>query len=172
MKLYNLLMKKRNKISQIQIRISPHEKAKIIRYASKANMGISQWLMSKALPEVREIFQGLLHEITGQRNTKYILAEIHDLLKNSTGDEFEIMVSDPPQKSLTAFHLNYIAAMVEYTAGQKGRNAPSWTKEIAPLEKPFFGSELKNLRLHLLTHSPPPFRRRNIFIDSTIGKRI
>jgi hypothetical protein len=35
-----------------------------------------------------------------------------------------------------------------------------------------FGSDLQNLRLYLLTHSPPPFRRRNIFIDSTLGDRV
>jgi hypothetical protein len=35
-----------------------------------------------------------------------------------------------------------------------------------------FGSELQSLRLYLLTHSPPPFRARNIFIDSSLGDRI
>jgi hypothetical protein len=28
------------------------------------------------------------------------------------------------------------------------------------------------LRAHLLTSSPPPFRRRNIFIDTTLGGRV
>lgn len=28
-----------------------------------------------------------------------------------------------------------------------------------------------SLRLHLLTRSPPPFRRRNLFVDSSIGQR-
>jgi len=31
---------------------------------------------------------------------------------------------------------------------------------------------LQSLRLHLLTHSPPPFRRRNIFIDSSPDKQV
>jgi hypothetical protein len=40
------------------------------------------------------------------------------------------------------------------------------------LADPFFGSELRSLRHYLLTHSPAPFRSRNIFIDSTVGDRI
>ena len=43
---------------------------------------------------------------------------------------------------------------------------------IAPLASPVFGSKLESLRLYLLTHSPPPFRRRNIFIDASIGARV
>jgi hypothetical protein len=35
-----------------------------------------------------------------------------------------------------------------------------------------FGSTLVSLRLYLLTHSPPPFRRRNIFIDATVGSSV
>jgi hypothetical protein len=40
------------------------------------------------------------------------------------------------------------------------------------LTEPVFGSELQSLRLYLLTHSPPPFRARNIFIDATLGDRV
>jgi hypothetical protein len=29
-----------------------------------------------------------------------------------------------------------------------------------------------SLRLYLLTHSPAPFRRRNIFIDASVGSRV
>jgi hypothetical protein len=41
-----------------------------------------------------------------------------------------------------------------------------------PLAEPVFASSLQSLRLHLLVLSPAPFRRRNIFIDSTLGARI
>ena len=43
---------------------------------------------------------------------------------------------------------------------------------IEALSEPEFGSQLQSLRLHLLTHSPPPFRRRNIFIDTSIGGQV
>ena len=65
-----------------------------------------------------------------------------------------------------------VVAMVEVAAHQKGIQVPTWTQEIAPLPQPYFGSSFKNLQLYLLAHSPVPFRRRNIFIDATIGERI
>lgn len=67
---------------------------------------------------------------------------------------------------------NYLAATVEYACAARGIHAPAWTQDIAPLTTPFFGSKLISLRLHLLANSPPPFRRRNIFIDTSIGARV
>lgn len=157
---------------QLQIRVAPQEKAAIIRGARKANMGISQWVLSKVLPDTQQEFHGLLGRLKNTSDAKYVLAEIHDLLNAAAGDEFELMVSHPPPASLPAYYLNYVAAMVEYAAAKKGRPAPLWIREIPPLDQPAFGSGLESLRLYLLTHSPPPFRRRNIFIDSTIGQRV
>lgn len=165
-------MRKENKTYQLQIRVSQREKARIINHARNANMGISEWVLSKTLPEVQNRFEELLNKLGDPSESKYILAEIHDLLNNASGDEFDLIVSEPPKSFLSDFYSNYVAAMVEYAAGTKKRKSPAWTGKIAPLEKPFFGSELKNLRLHLLTHSPSPFRCRNIFIDSTIGGRV
>jgi hypothetical protein len=62
--------------------------------------------------------------------------------------------------------------MVEVACAQRGIASPAWTRTIAPLTEPVFGSALMSLRLYLLTHSPAPFRRRNIFIDSTVGSRV
>jgi uncharacterized protein (DUF1778 family) len=165
-------MSKGIKSTQLQIRISPQEKARIALYAKRAKMSLSQWIIDRALPQTQLIFHRLLADLSGGRNTKYLYSEIHDLLNNATGEEFEMAVSHPPQVALTDFHLNYIAAMVEYAASQKGQNPPPWTFKVKPLKKPFFGTDLKSLRLHLLTNSPSPFRRRNIFIDSTIGDRV
>jgi hypothetical protein len=66
----------------------------------------------------------------------------------------------------------YIAAMVEYACGRRATVPPAWTRSIVPLADPIFASSLKSLRLQLLIHSPAPFRRRNIFIDSSLGTRI
>jgi hypothetical protein len=62
--------------------------------------------------------------------------------------------------------------MVEYACARRGVALAEWTKAIAPLTEPVFGSELISLRLHLLTHSPAPFRRRNIFIDASLGASV
>lgn len=165
-------MKRTNKTLQLQIRVSPQEKAAICRSAKKASMGLSEWVLSKTLPPAQKPFQELLGRLNTAGDAKYVLAELHDLLKDSSGDELTVMVERPPEVSLPPYLANYVAAMVEYAAAQKGKAPPFWTKEIPPLAAPVFGSDLKNLKLHLLTHSPPPFRRRNIFIDSAVGKRI
>lgn len=165
-------MRGKNKTLQLQIRIAPEDKAAIIRHAQKANMGISEWVLNKALPPGQQAFQGVLDELKKASNPKYALAELHDMLHSATGDEFELMVKESPQARLSPYLANYIAAMVEYAAEKKGKKAPIWTREIPSLETPVFGSELGSLKLHLLTHSPPPFRRRNLFIDSAVGERV
>ncbi len=164
-------MQKKNKTLQLQIRIAPREKAAIQRFALKANMGVSEWVLSRILPQVQRTFQELLGQIKNSPYPKNVLAEIHDLLNDTAGDEFELMTAQPPP-ALSDYYLNYVAAMVEYAAALKGRKAPLWTREAPALEQPVFASDLESLKLHLLMHSPPPFRRRNIFIDSTIGQRV
>ena len=65
-----------------------------------------------------------------------------------------------------------LAATVEHAAMQKHVAPPEWTREIEPLEEPVFGSALRSLREHLLFHAPIAFRRRNIFIDASVGARV
>ena len=165
-------MNRKSKSSQLQIRVSPQEKAIIVRYAQKAKIGISQWVLSKTLPSGQQAFLELLGQLKSTSNPKYILAQIHDMLSVAAADEFELMVAQPPGVDLTEYVANYVAAMVEYAAMQKGRRAPSWTRQVPALKTPVFGSDFKSLQLYLLTHSPPPFRRRNIFIDATVGQRV
>lgn len=157
---------------QLQIRVSSQEKTAIARYAKSAKMGISQWVLSKALPPAQQKFQELLSRLNSAAHSKYVLAQIHDMLNAASADEFELMTAQPPGILLADYLANYVAAMIEYTAMQKGRKAPSWVSQVPPLRNLVFGSDLKSLRLYLLTHSPPPFRRRNIFIDATVGQRV
>lgn len=165
-------MKGKSKSLQLQIRVSPKEKETIVRYARMAKMGMSEWVLSKALPPGQQAFQELLAQLNTASNPKYVLAQIHDMLNAAQGDEFELMVAQPPRDALADYLANYVAAMIEYTAVQKGRKAPSWVRQVPPLKVPVFGSDFKSLQLYLLTHSPPPFRRRNIFIDATVGQRV
>ncbi len=165
-------MSRTSKSLQLQIRVSPREKAAIVRYAKTANMGISQWVLSKTLPPGQQMFQNLLFQLTSASNPAYILAQIHDMLNAASADELDLMVAQPPGVSLSDYWANYVAAMIEYAASRKGRKAPFWVSRVPPLRIPVFGSDLKSLRLYLLTHSPPPFRRRNIFIDATVGQRV
>ncbi len=62
---------------------------------------------------------------------------------------------------------NYVSAMIEQTCNILSLSPPDWLSD--GLEKPFFSSDLVSLRLYLLSIPPPAFRKRNIFIDATIG---
>jgi hypothetical protein len=62
--------------------------------------------------------------------------------------------------------------MVETAAHRHKVPPPDWTLAVQPLSEPAFGSPLQSLRLHLLVAAPPAFKRRNIFVDSSVGDRV
>ena len=111
-------------------------------------------------------------ELTAKLGTgkpAFILAELNDLLTACAGERFESL---PAPSISDAYLANYVAAMVELAAYKQGVRPPAWTSGIAPLSEPVFAVPWQSLRAHLLTASPVPFRRRNIFIDSSIGPRV
>lgn len=114
----------------------------------------------------------LLRKLSDEGSRRFTLAELHDMLYSLGPEELRCAVTAAPPSSLPLEVSNYVAAMVEYACAKSGVEAPSWAGLIEPLVTPVFGSHLESLRLHLLTHSPPPFRRRNIFIDTSIGGRV
>jgi len=61
---------------------------------------------------------------------------------------------------------------VEIACSRCGVACPKWTRQIAPLPEPVFGSALLGLRLYLLTRSPAAFRRRNLFVDATLDDQV
>lgn len=164
-------MRKIQKQLQLQIRVALQEKMAIQRAAKKSGMGMSEWVLSQILPAKRREFQQLLKELKSSSEVSYVLAELNDLLTNTILSEFEQMIAEPLRIHLSSYLENYVAAMIECAANKKGASVPGWVKEIPPLERPVFGSDLENLRLYLLTHSPVSFRNRNIFVDTSIGGR-
>jgi len=99
----------------------------------------------------------------------FVLAELNDLLTAAGGEEFHLLPAPGIPDSYLA---NYVAAMVELAAHRRGVHPPLWTSDIEPLRNPVFAVPWQSLRAHLLVNSPVPFRRRNIFIDSSIGDRV
>jgi hypothetical protein len=160
------------KTEQLQIRVSRAQKAAIRAQAKRAGMGMSDWVLSRILPPLRERFREIVTEVARSERPGYALAELNDLLSGLSADELGLATAERPAVSLSPYLENYVAAMVELAAGRKGGKAPAWTSEVAPLAEPVFGSSLESLRLHLLTHSPPPFRARNLFVDASIGDRV
>jgi hypothetical protein len=166
------MMSRKRKTAQLQIRVSATEKATIQRAAKRAGMDMSAYVLGRVLsvPAVR--FQDCIAACSRQDSPSFALAELNSLLSALTPAEMRDAVSAPPGVALTPFLANYIAAMVEYGCARSMVPPPSWTRAVAPLDEPAFGTTLQSLRLHLLTRSPPPFRQRNIFIDSSLSTRV
>jgi hypothetical protein len=114
-------------------------------------------------------FFRLAGEVAKAETLSYPLAELNDLLTAAAGEEIEKL---PPPSIPDPYRLNYVTAMVEMAAHRAHVIPPLWTAGVEPLSTPVFIDPSLNLRAHLLTASPPPFRRRNIFIDSSIGARV
>ncbi len=162
-----------NKSEQLQIRISAEDKARIRERAAEAGMDVSKWVLHQVLPPVEEEFRAKCEELAASPDGRsYAFAELHDLLAKLSGSELERAVRHAPGVPLPPFEANYLAATIEYAAASKGVPPPRWTSAVSPLREPWFASSLASLRLYLLTRSPPPFRRRNLFVDSSVGQRV
>jgi Protein of unknown function (DUF1778) len=159
------------KTSHMQIRVSDQEKAAIRRAAKRAGLDMSAYVLRRVLSIPADDFSECVKACAGPAPA-YALAELNTLLSGITAGELGEAIGVPPPLTLTPFLANYVAAMVEVACERHGTAVPAWTKAIAPLAEPAFGSALLSLRLHLLRHSPPAFRRRNIFIDATLGERV
>jgi uncharacterized protein (DUF1778 family) len=160
------------KTAQLQIRISAGQKALIQRAARRAGMDMSAYVLARVLPGSQVRFDTLVHRLMITTDPAFELAELNDLLSNIGADQFVATTANPPPVNLTPQLANYVAAMVEYAAGRLGVRPPVWVRRIPPLDEPMFGTDLQSLRLYLLTHSPSPFRRRNIFVDASLGDRV
>ena len=165
-------MRKLPKTTQMQIRVSATEKAAIQRAASRAGMDMSAYVLARVLSLPAAQFRDGIRDCAESASPRFALAELNSLLSDLSAGELRDAIAASPPPGLSPFLENYIAAMVEYACATRAIAVPAWTRAIAPLSEPVFGSELQSLRLYLLTHSPPPFRVRNIFIDSTLGDRV
>lgn len=160
------------KSDQLQIRVTPREKAALKKAAAAAGQDVSQYVLARALPHARARFAELLALLESGSDHRYVLAELNDLLSAQSAGELRDAVTVAPPERLPAFLKNYIAAMVEQASHSKRVSPPEWTRSIIPLDAPYFAVPLEGLRLHLLRASPVPFKRRNIFIDSALGARV
>ena len=164
-----------SKTEQLQIRVTVAEKAALKRLARRAGQGISAYVLSRALPRVGLRFEALIRSIADEDERRFALAELNDLLSGLTRAEFLDAINDARDarvRDLTPYWQNYVSAMIEQAAKQKGVSPPTWLSAIEPLSEPHFVTPMASLRPHLLRASPVPFRRRNIFIDSGVGDRV
>ena len=162
------------KTEQIQIRVTSGEKAALKRHARQAGQGISAYVLSRALPGSRLRFEEIVRALVRGRDHRFALAELHDLLAGASAAELNQLAEAPPPdlSRLSPLRANYLAAMIEQAAKRRGTAPPRWLRDIPALEEPHFATDLPGLRPHLLRASPVPFRRRNIFVDSSVGDRV
>jgi len=161
-----------NKTAQLQIRVSAEQKAAIQYAASELNMDMSSYVLEKLLPQRYLKLQNLIDNLETDGNQRFVLAQINSLLSKFNPNEIKGLASIRLPNELSPYIKNYVAAMVEYSCNQHQVECPKWTRAISPLQLPIFSSSLQSLRLYLLTNSPPSFRRRNIFIDTTLGGQV
>jgi hypothetical protein len=148
-----------NKTAQIQLRVSPMEKAELVRLRS-------------LLPEEQQRFARLVRALEKKTRPAFVLAEVSDLLASLKPGEFSRATDVPLAAHLDEVLANQLAAMVETRAAALGVRPPEWVERVEPLRTPWFATTLLALRLHLLVNSPPAFRRRNLFVDATVGDRV
>jgi uncharacterized protein (DUF1778 family) len=160
------------KTQQLQIRVTPRQKAVLRRLARAAGCDVSTYVLSRIAPAGDDRFADLVGRLADEADRRYVLAELHDFLHACPPMEFPDAVANPPSPSLTDYWRNYVAAMVEVAAEAKGVAPPAWVGAVLPLEAPHFVAPLKSLRLHLLRSSPVPFKRRNLFVDASVGARV
>ena len=161
------------KTGQLQIRVSVGDKARIRRRARRAGLNVSEWVLRRLLPQVEEEFQKLCGELAARPEARsYGLAHLHDFLARLDARDFSLAVRESPAAPLQEFEANYVAAMIEHAAHLKEVRPPDWAGDVPPLGEPWFGAPEQGLRLYLLTNSPPPFRRRNLFVDGSVGDRV
>jgi hypothetical protein len=128
--------------------------------------------LRSSLRRFREMTQAAAAHPADSSERRFAFAELNDFLAALAPGEFASAVRELPHDHADPYVANYIAAMVETAAHRNGLLPPAWTERIAPLGEPVFGTPFMSLRLHLLTAAPPAFRRRNIFIDASIGARV
>lgn len=160
------------KSQQLQIRVSPEEKLAIRRRAERAGQDLSTYVLAHVLPAHREELARALRGLADRGEPRFWLAELNQLLADLAPSELEEAVEGVPLEGLSPYLRNYVAAMVEHAAHKKGVDPPSWAREVVPLEEPHFAASLASLRPHLLRAAPVAFKRRNIFVDSSVGDRV
>lgn len=165
-------MRKETKTAQLQIRVSAEQKRAIAHAARRAGMDMSSYVLDRVLGAQEGRLQELMRLLGNEETRRYGYAELNDFLVSLSATELRRAVAGRPFGSLPAEAANYVAAMIEQACARAGIEVPAWTREIEPLDTPMFGSQLPGLRLHLLANAPAPFKRRNVFIDTSIGGRV
>ena len=158
---------------QLQIRVTPAEKRALKERARQSGLDVSAYVLTRALPHETTRLTGILRTLRrDDADRRFALAELNDLLTTLTGARFADVADTLRVDALSPLLQNYVAAMVEQAAAQKGTSPPAWVRDVVPLDAPYFAVSFPSLRPYLLRVAPVAFKRRNLFLDATLGDRV
>lgn len=152
------------KTSQLQIRISPSQKAVLKNLAEDAGMTVSEYVLSRALPSHRMDFEAAVDALRQAPDREEALARLEGFLRRLTPEAFKEATGGTAPAHLPPLLQNYAAATVERDAARRGVAPPSWTKDVAAMARPHFAWDLRSLRPHLMRVTPPAFKARRTFV--------
>lgn len=158
--------------AQIQIRVTPAEKATLKRLARASSLDVSAYVLRKALPQTADGFAEILAALRRGEDRRYALAAWDDALAALAPAEFETVLRHVDLHGLDAVTRNYLAGLVELTAHDRRVPPPAWTADVEPLEEPYFATPLRGVRPYLLRVTPVPFKRRNVFTERGVARRV
>ena len=158
------------KTSQLQIRVSPSEKATLKRLAADAGLSISAYVLSVSLPSRQLEFHERLVGLLTPADRDKALSDLGLFLSGLDVDEFRDAAVTADLDGMPLLLQNLAAAAVEQEAQRKSVPPPAWTARVPPLPRPHFSWELRSLRPHLMRVTPPSYKRRNVFL-SVAGDR-
>lgn len=152
------------KTSQLQIRVSPAEKAALKRLAAEAELSLSAYVLAAALPSSRRELEHRIDAFMSAPDRTEALADLVGFLRGLAPAEYSGLVADARLGEVPDLLKNYVAAAVEQEARRKGLEPPEWTKRVEILARPHFAPDLRGLRPHLMRTTSPAFKRRRAFI--------
>ena len=151
--------------SQLQIRVTPDEKAALKRLARAAGESVSRYVLTRVLPSAELEIARLMDRCREPGpGLNQALQELSEVLQELSGLDLTHGVPrpDPDLPPVTA---NRIAALVETAANRKGAEAPAWVAEVPALERPSFRWALVSLKPHQMRRAPVALKRRNVLLD-------
>lgn len=161
------------KSTWLQIRVTPAEKSSIRAAAEAAGMDLSAYVLAKSLPSKPPEFDSLIAWMLASPDSHVPFAECVDYLQTLPAAR-GVELARKPQRfdELPLHRQNLVCAWVEHRAALWGVRSPAWVLGVPALDRPYFGTELINLRPWLFLVSPTVYRRRNIFVERGLGWRL
>ncbi len=117
---------------QLQIRVTPAEKAAIRAAAERCGVGISEFVLERVLPGAARRVASLVERLAHWESSA-ALAELIDTLQASSAVEFDAAFGLIDAGGLSPYAASYLATLTEMRARQLEVEAPSWTRAVPPL---------------------------------------